>query len=198
MNRGFDLGAGGLTGVVLLPAALLIAGALLVVDGPPILYRGLRVGRHGRTFQMLKFRTMVVGTDRSGGALTALEDPRVTRIGRVLRRTKLDELPQLINVLRGEMSLVGPRPEHPDYVRHYNLEQRRLLEVRPGITGVAALAFSREESMIPAAGADLHYLNVLMPAKLDLELEYLGRRSLLTDLGLIVATVATVLRPAPR
>src|SRR5262249_55808508 len=154
--------------------------------GRPVLYRGWRVGRDGDFFRIYKFRSMVVRADRSGGVITTAGDSRVTRVGRILRRTKLDELPQLLNVLRGQMGVVGPRPEHPNYVRLYTPEQRRVLEVRPGITGAASVRYRNEEQMLCGEDPEALYRTVVMPEKLRLELESLDRRSLWTDLGLIV------------
>jgi lipopolysaccharide/colanic/teichoic acid biosynthesis glycosyltransferase len=179
---------------VTLPIILLIALAVMVSTGRPVLYRGWRVGRDGRIFRIVKFRTM--STVASGGrTITVAEDPRVTRVGRLLRRAKLDELPQLINVLSGDMSLVGPRPEHPNYVRLYSEAQRRVLSVRPGITGAASVQYRDEEAMLVGKDPESAYRTLIMPDKLRLELEYLDRRSIWSDLGLILATVVAVGSP---
>ena len=178
-------------GLLLTSPLLLAAGVAVRLSSPgPILYRGRRVGIGGAPFEMLKFRTMVVGADRRGPAVTLGGDDRVTSVGRILRRTKLDELPQLWNVLRGDMALVGPRPEHPDYVALYTPEQRRVLSVRPGVTGAGSVAYRHEEGHLQGPDAELRYREVLLPAKLALELDYLERRSLLLDLRLVLATVA--------
>src|SRR6185437_14653740 len=152
MKRVVDVAVSVLALVLLWPLGLLIGAAVTLGDGGPAFFRQERVGRGGRTFRMWKFRTMIVGAERSGRHLTVGDDPRVTRVGAVLRRTKLDELPQLLNVLRGEMSLVGPRPEVPSYVAHFNEEQRKVLSVRPGITDPASIAFRNEEELIASAG----------------------------------------------
>jgi len=160
--------------------------------------RGWRVGRDGQIFRIFKFRSMVVRAERSGRAITTAGDQRVTRVGRLLRRTKLDELPQLLNVLRGEMSLVGPRPEHPNYVRLYTPEQRHVLCVRPGITGAASVRFRNEEELLRGDDPEALYRDVVMPEKLRMELEYLEHRSFWTDLRLILETVAVLPeRPQP-
>jgi lipopolysaccharide/colanic/teichoic acid biosynthesis glycosyltransferase len=175
------------------PLFPVIAALVVAESGRPVLYRARRVGRGGREFSVLKFRTMRTST--SGPAVTASGDRRITKVGRVLRKTKLDELPQLFNVLRGEMSIVGPRPEDPRYVLHYSDVQRRLLDIRPGITGAAAVAFRDEESLLAnAEDLEFTYIHDVLPQKLDLELRYLERPSLWADVQLLLATAAAVLR----
>ena len=137
---------------------------------------------------------MIVDADRRGPGITAAGDRRVTRIGAFLRRTKLDELPQLINVLRGEMSLVGPRPEDPRYVALYTEEQRQILRVRPGITSAASLAYRHEEQLLSGSDWETQYRQQVMPAKLALDLEYLSRRTMASDLVLIWRTVLAIFR----
>ncbi len=185
--------------IVLATVGLMLAGPLLAViaglvrfkDGPSVIYRATRVGQYGQPFRLLKFRTMVPS---DGSSVTVWADPRVTPLGRKLRRHKLDELPQLLNVLRGDMSFVGPRPEDPEYVAIYTDEQRQVLSVKPGITGVAALTYSDEESLLKGDKWEVIYRERIMPAKLNLELAYLARRSTLTDLQIIVRTLLTLLR----
>ncbi len=194
MKRALDFSAA-LLGLVLASPLLLGAALAIKLDSPgPALYHGPRVGRNGKTFQIHKLRTMVVQSDVAGPAVTAADDVRVTRVGRALRRTKLDELPQLFNVLTGEMSLVGPRPEHPRYVSHYSEEQRRLLDLRPGMTGPATLEFIDEEELLRGGSAESTYITEVMPKKLDLELQYQKRASLARDLWLLVRTALTVAR----
>jgi lipopolysaccharide/colanic/teichoic acid biosynthesis glycosyltransferase len=176
---------------VLAPLLIAIAVAVRLRDGAPVIYRARRVGQHGREFRLLKFRTMVPS---GGSSVTVWADPRVTPLGRRLRRLKLDELPQLFNVLNGEMSIVGPRPEDPSYVALYTREQRRVLSVKPGITGVAALAYADEESLLRGEDWETTYRLTIMPAKLQLELDYLARRSARTDAQLILETAAVVVR----
>jgi lipopolysaccharide/colanic/teichoic acid biosynthesis glycosyltransferase len=142
---------------------------------------------------MYKFRTMVQGAERRGPAVTYRDDPRITKAGRFLRRTKLDELPQLLNVLKGEMSLVGPRPEDPSYVALYTPEQRRVLSVKPGITGSTQLEYRDEASMLHGESVDEEYVTRIMPKKLTLDLEYVRTRSLMLDLKIIWRTAATLL-----
>jgi lipopolysaccharide/colanic/teichoic acid biosynthesis glycosyltransferase len=180
-----------------------VAIAVRLGSAGPVLYTQERVGKDGKSFDLYKFRSMRSGADRDGALVTGGGDPRVTRVGRLLRATKLDELPQLWNVLRGDMSLVGPRPEVPRYVAHYTPDQRRVLAVRPGITDPATLAFRDEEVLlagVPPAEREAHYVREVMPAKLALNLEYLERCGFWSDLGVIARTVGAVVarRPSPR
>ena len=178
------------------PVLLACAALVKTTSSGPVLFRQTRVGRNGRIFQILKFRTMVNGADRLGPGVTTRADSRVTAAGRLLRQTKLDELPQLWNVLTGEMSLVGPRPELPRYVALYTPEQRRVLEVRPGIADLASLAFRDEERLLAGVNNPLaYYESTLMPRKLALSLEGVSRMSLRYDLKLIAMTLLSV---APR
>jgi lipopolysaccharide/colanic/teichoic acid biosynthesis glycosyltransferase len=180
--------------LLLSPVLLAIAAALKGSSPGPIVYRGLRVGRWGRPFHMLKFRTMVVDAERIGGSSTADDDPRITRVGKLLRKYKLDELPQLINVLKGEMSLVGPRPEVPQYVAMFTNEEQLILAVRPGITDLASLWNADEGSFLAGSkDPEKTYLEVIRPNKIRLQLEYVRRQSFVTDLQIIWKTVWTVL-----
>src|SRR5436305_1549910 len=145
MKRVFDVAVSLLALVVLSPLLALIALAVKATSSGPVFHRGERIGRGGAPFRILKFRTMRINA--SGPGLTRGGDARVTPLGRILRRSKLDELPQLVNILRGEMSIVGPRPEAPEYVRLYTAEQRRVLTVRPGLTSPASLRYRHEESL---------------------------------------------------
>jgi lipopolysaccharide/colanic/teichoic acid biosynthesis glycosyltransferase len=188
---------------LLVSAALLLAasplGAVIAwrihhEDGGPVIFRGVRVGRGGGTFDILKFRTMAVGADRIGVDATANDDPRLTRTGRLLRRWKLDELPQLVNVLRGEMSLVGPRPPMVWDAQRYTGEELRLLEVRPGITDWASIKY-RNQGAIIEGRTDWHnaYEELIRPGKLELALAYVRHRSLAVDLGILGLTALAVL-----
>ncbi len=193
MKRVFDFGVA-LGGLVVLSPLLLAAAGLVRLSSPgPALYRGVRVGRDGRTFQILKLRTMRTGADTQGPAVTTAADARVTPVGRFLRQTKFDEVPQLVNVLRGDMSLVGPRPEHPDFVKHYSEEQRRVLSVRPGLTSPAALAYIREEEMLADADPVAQYVTTIMPRKLALDLDYIRDATFPGDLKIIGRTLARVI-----
>ena len=191
-KRVLDLLVSG-AGLLLLSPLLFGLGVAVRLTSPgPALYRQERVGRRGRAFRLLKFRSMRVGADRAGALVTGGGDPRITPLGRRLRRTKLDELPQLWNVLRGDMSLVGPRPEVPRYVSFYTPRQRRALEVRPGVTDPATLEYRNEEALlaaVPAAEREEHYLREVMPRKLELNLRYLDRAGFWADLGVLARTL---------
>jgi lipopolysaccharide/colanic/teichoic acid biosynthesis glycosyltransferase len=175
------------------PLLLLCACAVRWFDGPPVIFRQTRVGAEGRPFTILKFRTMHAGTP--GPQLTASGDPRITRLGRSLRRFKLDELPQLLNVFLGEMSLVGPRPELPAYADQHAAVYRRLGRMRPGITDWASLAFRDEEALLARnAGIPDFYVAVLLPRKLALARLYRRHASAWLDLRLVLATVFAACR----
>lgn len=181
------LAAAGL--VVLSPVMVVLAAAVWLDSGRPVLFRHRRVGQGGRTFELLKFRSMVV--NHGGPSLTRRGEARITRVGRFLRRWKLDELPQLINVVRGEMSLVGPRPEVPEFVDLDNPLWRRVLASRPGITDPASLEFRHEEELLAAVEDVEHYYRTeILPRKLALSADYLERRTLRSDLRILFRTVA--------
>jgi lipopolysaccharide/colanic/teichoic acid biosynthesis glycosyltransferase len=190
MKRLFDVIASSAGLVVLLPLLAVLAILLKRESTGPVFYRGLRAGRHGRPFRIFKFRTMVLDADKIGGPSSSSDDPRITRVGNFLRRYKLDELPQLINVLKGEMSLVGPRPEVVQEVLLYTEEEKRLLEVRPGITDWASIRFCNEGEMLRGS-ADPHqaYREKIRPEKIRLGLEYVRSHSFLTDCRIIVNTL---------
>jgi lipopolysaccharide/colanic/teichoic acid biosynthesis glycosyltransferase len=197
-KRALDLALAGL-GVVVLSPILLAAAALVVVDSRgPVFFRQTRVGRDFRRFRIIKFRTMVVDAER-GGSLSVGADPRVTRAGRYLRRCKLDELPQLFNVIAGDMSLVGPRPEVPEYVERFRADYADILAVRPGMTDLASLKY-RDESALLAAAPDpaAEYVRVILPDKIRLGREYVRRSSVLFDLSLILRTLGAVLGGRPQ
>jgi lipopolysaccharide/colanic/teichoic acid biosynthesis glycosyltransferase len=178
--------------LALAPVFLVVAVLIKLEDGGPVFYRAKRVGLNGNLFPLYKFRSMRVDADRMGPGITASGDPRITRMGAWLRRTKVDELPQLLNVIAGDMSLVGPRPEDPRYVALYTPEQRRILQVRPGITSAASLAYRHEEQMLSGPNWQDTYVHEVMPAKLAIDLEYLARRNLLTDMTLILRTIGAM------
>lgn len=192
-TRSFDLLAASL-GLLVLSPLLVFIGLLIRLTSPgPALFKQQRVGRGGRPFYIYKFRTMRHDAEAVGGQLTVGGDPRITRVGAVLRRFKLDELPQLINVVLGDMALVGPRPEVPRYVALYDARQRDVLRVRPGITDPASVAF-RDENRLLAASSDPEctYVEQVMPAKLAMNLEYLERRTLLSDVAVIWRTLRRI------
>ena len=173
----------------LAPLLVAVAVAVRATSPGPALFVQVRVGRDGRRFRLHKFRTMVTDAPRRGPRITVGADPRVTPFGAWLRRTKIDELPQLWDVLRGALSLVGPRPELPEWVLRWTRSERRLLRVRPGITDPASLAFVDEAALLATAADPTHfYATVVAPAKLALSLEYLERRTVWTDLAVLLQT----------
>lgn len=191
LKRGFDVVASGIGLIVFSPILLIIAITVRLDSKGPVFYRARRIGQHGTVFSLYKFRSMVVDADQKGPGITSAGDTRITAVGRFLRRTKLDELPQLINVLRGEMSLVGPRPEDPRYVELYTPEQCEILQYRPGITSMASLTYRHEEQLLSGADWEQLYVDEVMPAKLVIDLEYSRRANLLTDIWLILRTVVS-------
>ncbi len=194
VKRFIDVVAAVLLLVVTAPAWLVTSIAIALDSRGPLVYRGVRVGRGGAHFRMWKFRTMVANADRAGVWSTADDDPRVTRVGRVLRAYKLDELPQLVNVLRGEMSLVGPRPQVPADVAKYTPDERELLSVRPGMTDRASIRFRNEGELLRGhADPDAAYDALIRPEKSRLGLEYVRTRSLGTDLSILWDTVKVAL-----
>jgi lipopolysaccharide/colanic/teichoic acid biosynthesis glycosyltransferase len=180
--------------ILLSPLLAVLALAIKLEDGGPVIYRGARVGRYGKQFAMYKFRSMrVVQTVKS--EVTVQGDPRVTRVGRFLRATKLDETLQLLNVFRGEMGFVGPRPEAPHYVAYYTPEQRAVLNVRPGITGPAQVYFRHEEHLLAVPDPEEYYIQVIMPAKLRIDLDYARHASLGRDAIVVLRTLVALVRP---
>ena len=191
-KRLFDILVSLISLVVFSPVMLGLA-VLVKLDSPgPVLYRAPRIGRGGRPFYMLKFRTMVANAHQVGPAITYDSDSRITRLGAILRSVRLDELPQLINVLRGEMSLVGPRPEAPHLVAYYTPEQRAVLQVRPGVTGLAQLTFRNEAAMLSGDSVEQDYVEIILPRKLSIDLAYVEHQSLWLDIRILVSTVLAV------
>jgi FlaA1/EpsC-like NDP-sugar epimerase/lipopolysaccharide/colanic/teichoic acid biosynthesis glycosyltransferase len=182
--------------IFLTPLFLVVAGLIKLTSPGPVFYRALRTGKDGQPFHLYKFRSMQVNADKQGPKVTAADDPRITPLGRLLRRTKLDELPQLINVVKGEMSLVGPRPEDPRYADFYTPEQRQILNVRPGIVSAATMAYRYEEQILSVANTENIYLDKVMPAKLVIDLDYISRRTLWTDIGLIFQAIVSMVTPS--
>jgi lipopolysaccharide/colanic/teichoic acid biosynthesis glycosyltransferase len=181
-------------GLVLLLPLLSVIGALVKrEDGGPVFYRGVRIGLAGKTFRMYKFRTMIVNAERAGGSSTSADDSRITRIGRRIRASKLDELPQLINVLRGDMSLVGPRPQVPWAVALYSQEEREILEIKPGMTDPASLRFHNEGELLRgSADPDRDYFMKIHPTKMALSLQYMREASFKTDMKILIMTLKRV------
>lgn len=196
IKRSLDLVLSVVGLIILLPVFVALALWIRMDSEGPAIFRQQRVGREGRSFLIHKFRTMVSEANALGPSITVKGDPRITRAGRVLRRYKLDELPQLIDVVVGNMSLVGPRPEVPHYVDLYPPSARkRILSVRPGITDPASLAFMRESELLADFGdADEAYVRHVLPAKLALYEEYLDNWSIRRDLRIVVATILAIFR----
>ena len=196
-KRLFDIIFSGCGLLLLSPLFLVLAMLLRLADRGPILFRQQRVGQGGKLFWILKFRSMVVDAERFGLSVTKDGDPRITGIGRFLRKTKLDELPQLWNVWRGEMSFVGPRPEVPRYVAKYSEAQKRVLALKPGITDLATLEFRNEEELLLAAtDTERFYLDYCIPRKIELNLTYAKNANVWEDIKIILRTLGC-LRTCP-
>ncbi len=192
-KRFIDIAASLLAMFLLTPVFLILAVVIKLTSRGPVFYKGRRVGRGGEIFLMHKFRSMVVNADQIGTDLTPHGDPRVTKVGRFLRRTKVDEIPQIIDVLRGKMSLVGPRPESPLYARHYDERQKRVLSVRPGMVGPAQIKYRHEELMLKdREDPDAYYIRQLMPRKLEIDLDYVENMSFLLDVGILFKSLLAV------
>lgn len=195
LKRLFDILFSSFVLLLASPLFLFITLGITITSRGPVFYKGKRVGRYGKPFFMYKFRTMVANADKIGGPTTSLDDARVTRIGSVLRKYKLDELPQFINVLKGEMSVVGPRPDVEDVVSLLPKKEKKIIfSVRPGITDFASLAFPNEGEIVKGA-KDPHqaYLEKIWPTKVKLQLKYVKEQSFITDIKIILRTIKTVL-----
>ncbi len=190
MKRLFDLVASLAAIIILSPLFIVISLLILLTMGWPVFYCQARVGRGGRLFKIVKFRSMVRRADRQGPSYTVGGDPRITPVGRFLRKHKLDEIPQLFNVLVGQMSFVGPRPEVPEYVEMYTDSQRSVLSVRPGLTDPASIVYRDEEKVLARyEDSRAAYVEKIMPAKLKLNMAYLEKATFRKDLGLILETL---------
>lgn len=197
VKRLFDIGFSLIGIVVLLPFGVLLALVIKLTSKGPVFYRGTRVGLHGHPFRIFKFRTMIVDAENLGASSTHEADSRITSAGSFMRKLKLDELPQLINIFLGDMSFVGPRPEVQRFVDLYTDEERAILTVRPGITDWASIRFHNEGEIIASSGiadADEAYLKLIRPEKLRLQLKYVKEKTLLVDVKLILDTISTLLR----
>lgn len=191
LKRTFDILCSFVALCFISPLLLLVTLAIILSEGWPAFYSQARVGLGGKTFKLYKFRTMKVNI--GGPPLTAAKDPRVTSIGRLLRRYKLDELPQLYNILVGEMSFVGPRPEVPRYVSLYQQEYSRILSIRPGLTDPASIFFKNESLLLKQEDPEKFYIETILPRKLQKNLEYVENRTLLGDIALIFKTLGAIL-----
>lgn len=195
MKRIFDIVASGL-GLLFLSPLFVVIAIWIKLDSPgPVFYRQVRVGRGNKDFRIFKFRSMRVGADKGSLVTVGGHDPRVTRCGYIIRKLKLDELPQLINVFVGDMSLVGPRPEVRHYVDLWTAEQMHVLDVRPGITDPASIKFRNENELMEQADEpEKYYVNVVMQEKLKLYLEYVDNHSFIGDIKLIFKTLLAIIR----
>ncbi len=196
MKRLVDIAVAAAALAVLLPALAVIAIIAKLSSPGPVLYLGKRVGLHGKPFTILKFRTMVTNAELLGGSATAADDPRITKFGRWLRNYKLDELPQLWNVLMGDMSLVGPRPEVQKYVDLYSVEEQQILTVRPGITDWASIWNSNEAAVLEGSrDPEKTYEELIRPTKLKLQIEYVKHHSLAIDIKILFHTACKLINP---
>lgn len=194
LKRFFDLFLSFVLLILLLPFFLIIAIAIKFNSKGPVFYLQTRVGFRGNDFQIFKFRTMYTGSDKSGLLTVGGNDSRITTAGLFLRKYKIDEFPQLINVLIGDMSLVGPRPEVRKYVNLYTDEQKKVLMVKPGITDYASIQFANENEILGnATDPEKEYINVIMPAKLQLNLKYIHENGFIKDVKILAATLARII-----
>lgn len=195
IKRFFDMFVSLIAIIVLSPFFILIALLIKIGSTGPVLFKQTRIGRNELPFEIYKFRTMVVDAEKLGTQITIGKDPRITKIGHFLRKTKLDELPQLFNVLKGEMSFVGPRPEVPKYTKLYSEQQRLVFTVRPGITDYASIKYRDENELLGnVENPEKVYIEEIMPDKLHLNIEYIQRRSLLEDIKIIFLTVMKIMK----
>lgn len=196
MRRFADILVAAVLLVVLSPLLLVTALAVFIDSPGNPFYGGVRIGKNGSRFRMWKFRTMVTGADRLGGSITGPQDARITRLGRLLRATKIDELPQLLNLLAGDITIVGPRPETPNLVDQYTAEQRETLKVKPGVTGPGQLFYTTDQADTIPEGADpeQYYVKHLLGDKLRIDLEYLKNRTAWSDCKVLLQTLAYIAR----
>jgi len=194
MKRFFDILISVFFLIILSPLLILVAFLIKATSPGPILYRAERIGKDSKLFKVYKFRSMTVDADKAGPKITARGDVRIIPVGRWLRKFKLDELPQLINVFKGEMSVVGPRPEDPRYTAHYTPQQKQVLNVLPGITSAASVRYRHEEQLLSGRDWETTYLQEILPQKLNIELQYLENPSFLTDLKIIYQTFLALFR----
>jgi len=194
MKRLFDI-ISSLVGLIIISPIFPVVPILIKLDSKgPVFFKQWRIGKDGKQFKIYKFRTMVQEADEVGSLITAGNDQRITKIGKLLRRYEIDELPTLMNVLKGDMSIVGPRPEVPKYLHHYDRKYREILSVRPGITDLGTLSFRDEARYLNAQNYEDIYEKKLLPQKLDLYLEYVHHKSFMFDLRIILRTVALILK----
>lgn len=196
IKRILDVVITGIALVIIWPIYLIVALAIIIEDGFPVFYRAERGGYMNRPFKICKFRSMVKNADKIGGGTTALHDSRITKVGNVLRKTKLDEIPQLVQVFLGRMSLIGPRPELLRYVAGYSNEEKDILQVRPGITDFSSIKFINLDEIVGGENADEMYEKIVLKKKNELRLKYAHSVSFKTDVYILFTTVKEVIRKA--
>lgn len=194
IKRGIDLCLSVPFFVLLLPVYLAISVMIVAEDGFPILYRAYRGGYRNKNFKICKFRSMVKNADKIGGSTTAYHDPRITKVGVFLRRTKLDETPQLLNIIKGEMSFIGPRPEALEYVNQFKGQEKYILQVRPGITDYSSMKFINLDEVVGSENADEVFQQKVLWKKNALRIKYVAEISFLTDLNIFFLTIVKVLK----
>lgn len=193
MKRLFDILSSAIALILLSPILIVLAVAIMIDSKGGVFYKQKRIGKNGKAFMLYKFRSMRSGADRKGLITVGSNDNRTTKVGRFIRKYKLDELPQLINILKNEMSVVGPRPEVEKYVQLYTAEQRKVLSVKPGLTDLASLAYINENEILgQAKDPEKTYVEQIMPAKLRLNLEYIEKQSFWFDLKIIAKTLMRI------
>lgn len=193
IKRGVDIVLAVIIFICVLPINFIVAIAIVLEDGFPILYRAERGGYHGKNFKICKFRSMVKNADKIGGDTTALNDNRITKVGSIIRKLKVDEFPNLLNVITGEMSFLGPRPEIPAYTQQYTGTEKLILEVRPGMTDYSCIEFINLDEIVGSNNADEMYENYVLPRKNKLRVKYAATVSFTTDMRLFVLTIWKVL-----
>jgi len=190
MKRLFDIFFSSIGLLILSPLFVIVALLIKSDSEGPIFFRQERIGKNYKPFRIYKFRTMTVDVEKKGSLITACTDNRITKIGKFLRKYKIDELPQLINVLKGEMSFVGPRPEVKEYVQLFNSDYKRLLKIRPGITDPASIKYSNEEDILSLSkNCEEDYIKMILPEKIKLSLHYVDNHNFIIDLKLILKTI---------
>jgi lipopolysaccharide/colanic/teichoic acid biosynthesis glycosyltransferase len=194
IKRFIDLLSAIILFIALLPVFLLISLLVKIDSRGSVFYKALRGGYHNKPFMIYKFRTMIMNADKVGGGTTALNDARVTKVGKLLRKSKLDEIPQLLNIIKGDMSFVGPRPELPEYTSLYTVEEKRILSVRPGITDISSLKYVSLDEIVGAFNADEYYEKHVLPNKNLLRLTYVDEQSFALDIKLFFLTLWKVVR----
>ncbi len=192
VKRGIDFFLALVLFVLCIPVSLIVAIAIIIDSGTPVLYRALRGGYHNKTFRICKFRSMVKNADKIGGYTTANHDPRVTKVGAFIRKVKLDEIPQLLNILKGEMSFVGPRPEVLEYVNRFTGLEKYILEVRPGITDYSSLKYINLDEIVGEKNADEYFQKEVLGQKNKLRVQYVAELSFATDVKIFFMTVGSV------